>query len=174
MNDSLKNFNMSNDNLYNNILLLSRNRLFYTKINLSDTFQNRINLIFIHISFLLIKIKYDKNSDKYKNFSQNIFDLIFRKIDLNMREIGFGDVSVNKNMKFLVKCFYNILFNCEKYNKMDINGKASFLFGFLDEKSPKISPFNSGLVDYFDKYQIFCFDLKADSVLQGNFNFTYK
>ena len=26
-----------------------------------------------------------------------------------MRENGFGDVTVNKNMKFLVKTFYNIL-----------------------------------------------------------------
>ena len=43
--------------LYNNILLLSRNKLFYTKFNLSDTFQNRIHLIFIHISFLFIKIR---------------------------------------------------------------------------------------------------------------------
>ena len=38
--------------LYNNILLLSRNKLFYTKFDLIDTFQNRIHLIFIHISFL--------------------------------------------------------------------------------------------------------------------------
>ena len=36
--------------LYNNILSLSRNKLFYTKLQLSDTFQNRINLIFIHMS----------------------------------------------------------------------------------------------------------------------------
>ena len=42
--------------LYNNILLLSRNKLFYTKFDLADTFQNRINLIFLHISFLFIKI----------------------------------------------------------------------------------------------------------------------
>ena len=35
-----------------------------------------------------------------------------------MREIGFGDTTINKNMKFLVKTFYNILFNCEKYKKM--------------------------------------------------------
>ena len=43
--------------LYNKILFLSRNKLFYTKMNLSDTFQNRINLIFLHIGFLFIKIK---------------------------------------------------------------------------------------------------------------------
>ena len=37
--------------LYNKILLLSRNKLFYTNFDLNDNFQNRIHLIFIHVSF---------------------------------------------------------------------------------------------------------------------------
>ena len=55
------------DILYNNILFLSRNKLFYTKFYLSDTFQNRINLIFFHISFLFIKIK--QNNNKRYNYT---------------------------------------------------------------------------------------------------------
>ena len=31
-----------------------------------------------------------------------------------------------------------------------------------------------GLVEYFDKYQAFCFDLSSDSVLSGDLNFNYK
>ena len=110
--------NKQEDILYNNILLLSRNKLFYTKFDLIDTFQNRIHLIFIHISFIFIKIKQNNKNQIYKIFYQKIFDFIFNKIELNMREIGFGDTTINKNMKFLVKTFYNILFNCEKYKKM--------------------------------------------------------
>ena len=109
--------------LYNNILLLSRNKLFYTKYDLIDTFQNRIHLIFMHISFIFIKIKKNNKNQIYKIFCQKIFDLIFNKIELNMREIGFGDTTINKNMKFLVKTFYNILLNCESYNKKSVNLK---------------------------------------------------
>ena len=54
--------------LYYNILLLSRNKLFFTEFGLSDTFQNRIYLIFIHTSFLLNKIKIYDQSKKYKVF----------------------------------------------------------------------------------------------------------
>ena len=97
------------DKLYNNILLFSRNKLFYTKFDLIDTFQNRIHLIFIHISFIFIKIKQNNKNQIYKIFYQKTFDFIFNKIELNMREIGFGDTTINKNMKFLVKTFYNIL-----------------------------------------------------------------
>ena len=63
----LKNLEQNNSQesiLYNNILLLSRNKLFYTKFELSDTFQNRIHLIFMHISFIFSKIKHDKEKKK--------------------------------------------------------------------------------------------------------------
>jgi len=115
---SYKKIQKEENYLYNNILLLSRNKIFYTVFNLSDTFQNRIHLMFIHISFLFIKIKQDNNS-KYKNFYQKMFDLIFKKIEINMREIGYGDTVINKNMKLLVKNFYNILLYCETFDKKD-------------------------------------------------------
>ena len=60
--------------LYNNILLLSRNKLFYTKFGLADTFQNRIHLIFLHISFLFVKIKQNKQNQLFKIFNQKMFD----------------------------------------------------------------------------------------------------
>ena len=55
--------------LYNKILFLSRNKLFYTSLGLNDNFQNRINLIFLHMSFLLIKIKYTNKVKLYKDFT---------------------------------------------------------------------------------------------------------
>ena len=160
-------------NLYNNILLLSRSKLFYTKFNLIDTFQNRIHLIFIHISFIFIKIKQNGKNKVYKIFKQKIFDLIFKKIELNMREIGYGDVSVNKNMKFLVKTFYNILLSCEKYNENDISNNHIFLIKYLTQKNNKNSTYNQPLIEYFNKYEAFCFDLTYDSVLKGELNFKY-
>jgi cytochrome b pre-mRNA-processing protein 3 len=96
---------MPQESIYNYILLLSRNKLFYTKFLLKDTFQNRINLILIHLSFLLIKIKKNNNRD-LKLFNQKLFDLVFKNIELNMREIGFSDTLINKNMKFISKIFY--------------------------------------------------------------------
>ena len=65
----IKKHNSHEDILYNKILLLSRNIVFYTKFSLNDTFQNRINLIFFHISFLFIKIKLTSNDDKKRQVS---------------------------------------------------------------------------------------------------------
>ena len=102
--------NDSTENLiYNKILTLSRNKLFYTEFGLSDTFQNRIHLIFIHVSFIFIKIKHNSNENKYKVFYQKVFDKIFENIELNMRELGYGDTKVNITMKTLSKIFYDII-----------------------------------------------------------------
>ena len=98
---------------------------------------------------------------------------VFNKIELNMREIGFGDVMVNKNMKFLVKTFYSILLNCEKYNKMNFKDKNKFFHKYLKSNANN-TIINKGVIDYFDKYEAFCFDLSPDSVLSGELNFNYK
>ena len=160
--------------LYNNILSLSRNKLFYTKFNLIDTFQNRIHLIFIHISFIFTKKKRNDKNQIYKIFYQKIFDLIFKKIELNMREIGFGDITINKNMRFLVKTFYSILFNCEKYKEMSMNTKNKFFNKYLKLNNIKKNTNNSLIIEYFNKYEAFCFDLSLDSVLKGELKFNYK
>ena len=160
--------------LYIKILFLARNKLFYTKLGLVDTFQNRINLIFLHVSFLFIKLKQRDNSQLYKEFFQKMFDFVFNKIELNMREIGYGDMMVNKNMKFLVKVFYDILLNCENYKKKSNKSKNLLLLKYLKQNADKKSTDNIGLVEYFDKYQAFCFDLSPDSVLSGDLNFNDK
>mgnify|MGYP000353734034 FL=1 len=166
--------NTQEDILYNNILSLSRNKLFFTKFGLADTFQNRIYLIFIHISFLFIKIKQNNQKEIYKIFYQKMFDLIFKNIELNMREIGYGDIVTNKNMKFLVKTFYNILLNCENPNWRSLNLKKMFFFKYLEHNNMKKKADNVPLIEYFDKYQAFCLDLSLDSVLKGDLNFRYK
>tara|TARA_B100000029_G_scaffold386889_1_gene382816 strand:+ start:1375 stop:1905 length:531 start_codon:yes stop_codon:yes gene_type:complete len=166
--------NTKKDILYNNILLLSRNKLFYTKFDLIDTFQNRINLIFIHISFLFIKIKANDKDEKFKIFYQEMFDLVFKRIELNMREIGYGDTTINNNMRFLVKSFYTILFKCEEYSKMELDEKINFLNKYLKRNTMKNTPTNKLIIEYFNKYEAFCFDLTPYSVLSGQLNFKYK
>ena len=160
--------------LYNNILSLSRNELFFTKFDLADTFQNRIYLIFIHISFLFTKLKSDNQKVAYKIFYQKVFDLIFNRIELNMREIGYGDTVINKNMKFLVKSFYNILLYCENFNDSSQNARKMFFLKYLTQNNAKKKADNTPLIEYFAKYQAFCFDLSFDSVLKGKLNFKYR
>ena len=170
----IKQINIQKNIIYNNILLLSRNKLFYTKFHLNDTFQNRIHLIFIHISFVFIKIKQNNKDHMYKIYYQKVFDLIFNNIESNMREIGYGDTTINKNMNFLIKTFYNVLINCEKYKQMRVEAKNIFFNKYLEQNNIKNTTNNKGIIEYFNKYAAFCFDLSPDSVLKGELKFNYK
>ena len=157
--------------LYNNIVFLSRNKLFYTKFNLADTFQNRIFLIFFHISFIFNKLYEIKKMINYKNFDQNLFDLLFKQIEANMRELGYGDVTVNKKMKILVKSFYNILLFCKDFDNKKKEAKAAFLGQYLQSNNNKKMANNDNLINYFNDFKTFCFDLKPDSVLEGELKY---
>ena len=90
--------------MYNTLLSLSRNIFFYKKVNLKDSFETRIYLMFIHFSLILIVFK-----KKSKNFDQSSYDRFFHNIEYNLRELGLGDVTVNKKMKELNKILYDIL-----------------------------------------------------------------
>ena len=90
-----------NNELYNNLVKLSRNIFFYKNIKLGDKFETRVLLIFFHFAIILRHFK--KNLKK--DFPQKIYDNIFLNIEYHLRELGYGDVSVNKQMKILNKIF---------------------------------------------------------------------
>ena len=160
--------------LYNNILFLSRKKIIYTKFMVKDTFQNRVNLMFMHFSFIITSVQKNNLHFDYKEYYQKLFDSIFKNIEINMRELGFGDTVVNKKMKFLVKVFYSILKYSENYRNESIQSKSQFFCKNLEFNKPLKSKNNDELIHYFDKFHSFCFDLTPDSVLKGNLNFTYK
>ena len=98
---------------------------------------------------------------------------MFEKIEEDMRELGLGDISVNKNMKILVNKFYNVLLNFENYIKFDKKKKIDLFNKYLMKKNNDINPRLADLIKYFNKYQSFCFDLPLNSVIKGDFNFKY-
>ena len=94
-----------NNQLYNNLVKLSRNKFFYEEAKIEDRVESRILLIFFHFALLLNSIKSSKKQTK----TQEIFDNIFQNIEFTLRELGEGDVAVNKKMKKLTQIFYDIL-----------------------------------------------------------------
>ena len=73
----------------------------------------------------------------------------------------------------LVKIFYDILLNCEKYNDKNLNQKNLFLNKYITLKAHKKGSSRADLSLYFDKYHSFCLDLNANSVLKGEIDFIY-
>ena len=140
--------------IYNNLVKLSRNIFFYKDIKLEDKLENRIIIIFAHLAIILNCLKSDKSN---KELSQEIYDNIFLNIENNLREIGHGDVTVNKKMKNFNQIFHDLLIKLidqKKIEKVKINEMMKFLF--IAKKNDEI-PLK--LQDYFVKYYDFCFDI---------------
>ena len=112
--------------MYNTLLTLSRNIYFYKNTELVDSFETRIYLMFLHFSIFLIIFK-----KKGKKFDQNDYDSLFLSIENNLRELGFGDVSVNKKMKDLNKILYDILLKVRIDNKDGFNINRKLIFKYF-------------------------------------------
>ena len=158
-----------NDNLYNILLNLSRNIFFYSKIKLPDNFETRIYLMFIHFSIMMIISK--KKSSK---FNQKSYDILFNKIEYNLREAGLGDVSVNKKMKELNKILYDILLKLDKaINPDQFKINSTLIINYFNvlenNKNPKYSYFE----DYFINFYNYCFELPLESMIEECINFKY-
>ena len=153
--------------LYNTLLHLSRNLYFYSKINLKDTFETRIYLMFIHFSIILIVYK-----SKKIQFPQNNYDSLFYYIENDLRELGYGDVAVNKKMKDLNKILYDILLKIEEndLNKgfhMNPLLTIKYFNKLGNEKSVNYKSFST----YFSNFYDFCFELPLKNMLNNAINF---
>jgi cytochrome b pre-mRNA-processing protein 3 len=115
-------------NIYNNLIKLTRNKNIYYNLKNNDTFSDRLVILLLHFSFFL---KIYKNSLS-KEEAQDLFDFIVRQIELSIREIGYGDVSVNKKMKDYVNLFYSILEKIENWDIFDASKKTKLLRNLLN------------------------------------------
>ena len=155
-----------NTELYNILLKLSRNIFFYKNIQLKDSFETRIFLMFFHFSILMIIFK-----KKGEKFDQGEYDNVFNSIEYNLRELGFGDVSVNKKMKDLNKILYDILLKIDddSANDFKLNKKLviKYFTTLKGENEAKIVDFER----YFDKFYKFCFELPLENMIREALNF---
>ena len=146
--------NLEYINIYNNLVNLSRNKTLFFYFTKKDTFSDRILIFFFHLAFFFKNFK-KKTDQKYL---QEFYDYVFRQIELDIREIGYGDQSVNKKMKTYVNILYSIINKIDKWEKLNYDDKSKILKFFLEIKDN-----NQNFVDYFEKYSIYLSKITLNS-----------
>ena len=130
-------------NIYNNLINFTRNKDLYKSLNRDDNFSDRLTLFLLHFAFFLKNFKNDNN----KIILQEIYDFNFRQLELSIREIGYGDQSINKKMKDYINLFHSMVSEIHFWNNLSKTQK-------LDKFSIFLTDFNKidQLLDYFDLF----------------------
>ena len=145
-------------NIYNNLVKLTRNKDLYKNFTNQDTFSDRLIFFLLHFAFFL-KI-YKENNDK--KLLQEIYDQTFRQVELSVREIGYGDQSINKKMKDYLNLFYGMIDKIHDWDDLTSESRSELLEVFLD--SAENIDF---LVDYFEKYRLNLLNNTLNSYIKG-------
>ena len=130
-------------NIYNNLINFSRNKDLYKGLNREDTFADRLTLFLLHFTFFLKNFKNDHN----KKILQEIYDFNFRQLELSIREIGYGDQSINKKMKDYINLFHSMVSEIHFWANLTRSEKKLKFSNFLTD-------FNEidHLIDYFEVF----------------------
>ena len=123
----------------------TRNKDLYKDLNREDSFSDRLTLFLLHFSFFLKNYKNEEN----KKVLQEIYDFNFRQLELSIREIGYGDQSINKKMKDYINLFHSMVSEIHFWDKLSRDSKVEKLSIFLAD-------FNniSELLKYFDEFNL--------------------
>ena len=133
-------------NFYNNLIKLTTNKSLYDGVlNKQDSFSDRLTLFLMHFAFILKEYKSHKNEKEL----QKLYDFIFRQLELSIREIGYGDQSINKKMKDYINVFHAIISEIHFWDNLEFKIKKEKLSIFL----PNFSNIKY-LVQYFDDFSI--------------------
>ena len=115
----------------------------YLSLSRTDNFSDRLTLFLLHFSFFLKNYKNEEN----KKILQEIYDFNFRQLELSIREIGYGDQSINKKMKDYINLFHAMISEIHFWEDLSRVERINKLSLFLTEYE-KIDE----LVTYFENF----------------------
>ena len=131
--------------IYNNLINYTRNKDLYKGLNRDDLFSDRLTLFLLHFTFFLKNFKNEEN----KIILQEIYDFNFRQLELSIREIGYGDQSINKKMKDYINLFHAMVSEVHFWDNLTKLEKIKKISLFLGDFKNI-----DDLLDYFDEFNL--------------------
>jgi len=111
------------------LINFTRNKDLYKSLNREDNFSDRLTLFLLHFAFFLKNFKNEDN----KIVLQKIYDFNFRQLELSIREIGYGDQSINKKMKDYINLFHSMVSEIHFWNDLSRSKKIEKFSIFLSD-----------------------------------------
>jgi len=91
--------------LYGAAVAAARRPWAFAVLGVPDTLAGRFDLISLHVSLLIRRLRSDPDP-RGAELGQAVFDAMFADMDVNLREMGVGDMSVGKRVKGLWEAWH--------------------------------------------------------------------
>ena len=90
--------------LYETLVPHARFSIYYRHLGVPDTPEGRFEILALHVGLTVRRLL--ALDDEGRAVGQALFDLMIADLDMNLRELGVGDLSVGKQVKRLAGLFY--------------------------------------------------------------------
>ncbi len=90
--------------LYRSAVVAARDQYFYAKLGVPDTLDGRFDLVGLHVFLLIDRLR--RAPGPGADLAQAVFDAMFSDMDMSLREIGVGDLSVGRKVKAMWEAFH--------------------------------------------------------------------
>jgi cytochrome b pre-mRNA-processing protein 3 len=90
--------------LYGAAVAAAREPFLYTALGVPDTLDGRFDMVGLHAFLLIQRLKIEPPPGPA--LAQAVFDAMFSDMDINLREMGVGDLSVGRKVRVMWEAFH--------------------------------------------------------------------
>jgi cytochrome b pre-mRNA-processing protein 3 len=91
--------------LYGAAVAAARDPGLFAGLGVPDTVEGRFDLVSLHVALMIRRLRIDADA-RGPALAQAVFDAMFADMDVNLREMGVGDLSVGKRVRGLWEAFH--------------------------------------------------------------------
>jgi cytochrome b pre-mRNA-processing protein 3 len=156
---------VSGRRLYASAATQARTPALYADMGAHDTVEGRFEVYTLHVAMVLRRLK--GQGTQAAETAQGLFDAYVKSLDLALREMGVGDLSVGKKMRKLGEAFYGRVKNYdEAFAALPDGAPLAAMIGrtvLMGEGEAEPGP----LVDYAKAAMALLDGQPLDALLQG-------
>jgi cytochrome b pre-mRNA-processing protein 3 len=90
--------------LYGAAVAAAREPYLYKSLGVPDTLDGRFDLVSLYAFLLIHRLR--ELPERGPALAQSVFDAMFSDMDMNLRELGVGDLSVGKRVRAMWEAFH--------------------------------------------------------------------
>ncbi|MSP03287.1 MAG: ubiquinol-cytochrome C chaperone [Acetobacteraceae bacterium] len=90
--------------LYGQAVAAARDPWLYLKLSVPDTLDGRFDMIGLYTFLVIQRLKREPSPGP--DLAQAVFDAMFSDMDINLREMGVGDLSVGRKVRVMWEAFH--------------------------------------------------------------------